>query len=54
MMSVNSARQLCKMFFSLHVVFLSVAMVESSASNGNQEGKNGKNDLTVYLNSISH
>ncbi|TMS03486.1 Phosphoinositide-3-kinase-interacting protein 1 [Larimichthys crocea] len=37
MMSVNSARQLCKMFFSLHVVFLSVAMVESSASNGNQE-----------------
>lgn len=38
MLSVKSARQLCKMFFSLHVVFLSVAIVESSASNGNQEG----------------
>lgn len=37
MLSVNSARQLCKMFFSLHVVFLSVAIVESSASNGNQK-----------------
>ncbi|XP_051278875.1 phosphoinositide-3-kinase-interacting protein 1 [Dicentrarchus labrax] len=36
MLSVNSARQLCKMF-SLHVVFLSVAIVESSASNGNQK-----------------
>lgn len=38
MLSVSSARQLCKMFFSLHV-FLSVAMVESSASNGNKKGK---------------
>ncbi|XP_056232108.1 phosphoinositide-3-kinase-interacting protein 1 [Seriola aureovittata] len=37
MLSVNSFRQLCKMFLSLHVVFLSVAMVESSASNGNQK-----------------
>ncbi|XP_070760436.1 phosphoinositide-3-kinase-interacting protein 1 [Enoplosus armatus] len=37
MLSVNSARQLRKMFFSLHVVFLSVAIVESSASNGNQK-----------------
>ncbi|KAL7391065.1 hypothetical protein ABVT39_003706 [Epinephelus coioides] len=36
-MSVNSARQLCKMFISLHVVFLSVAVVESSASNGNEK-----------------
>ncbi|XP_034548497.1 phosphoinositide-3-kinase-interacting protein 1 [Notolabrus celidotus] len=36
MLSVNSARQLCKMFFSLHVVFLSVVVVESSASNGSQ------------------
>ncbi|XP_023136958.1 phosphoinositide-3-kinase-interacting protein 1 [Amphiprion ocellaris] len=36
MLSVNSARQLCRMFFSLHVVFLSVAIVESSASNGDQ------------------
>ncbi|XP_031165160.1 phosphoinositide-3-kinase-interacting protein 1 isoform X1 [Sander lucioperca] len=36
MLSVSSARQLCKMFFSLHV-FLSVAMVESSASNGNKK-----------------
>ncbi|KAM3611662.1 uncharacterized protein V6R79_022150 [Siganus canaliculatus] len=37
MMSVNSARQLCKIFLSLHVVFLSVAVVESSASDGNQK-----------------
>lgn len=37
MLSVNSARQLCRMFFSLHVVFLSVAMVESSAANGNEK-----------------
>ncbi|GLD49246.1 phosphoinositide-3-kinase-interacting protein 1 [Lates japonicus] len=37
MLSVNSARQLCKMFLSLHVVFLSVAMVESSASNGKEK-----------------
>ncbi|XP_042344821.1 phosphoinositide-3-kinase-interacting protein 1 [Plectropomus leopardus] len=37
MLSVNSGRQLCKMFFSLHVVFLSVAMVKSSASNGNEK-----------------
>ncbi|XP_069565649.1 phosphoinositide-3-kinase-interacting protein 1 [Brachyistius frenatus] len=36
MLSVNSARQLCKMFLSLHVVFLSVVNVESSASNGAQ------------------
>ncbi|XP_028270690.1 phosphoinositide-3-kinase-interacting protein 1 [Parambassis ranga] len=34
MVCVHSARQLCKMLFSLHVAFLSVAMVESSASNG--------------------
>ena len=38
MLSVNSGRQLCKMFFSLQVVFLSVVIVESSASNGNQNG----------------
>ncbi|XP_018524747.1 phosphoinositide-3-kinase-interacting protein 1 [Lates calcarifer] len=37
MLSVNSARQLCKMLLSLHVVFLSVAMVESSASNGKEK-----------------
>ncbi|XP_038558676.1 phosphoinositide-3-kinase-interacting protein 1 [Micropterus salmoides] len=37
MLSVNSARQLFKVFFSLHVVFLSVDVVESSASNGNQK-----------------
>lgn len=37
MLSVNSARQLCKMFLSLHVVFLSVVFVESSASNANQK-----------------
>ncbi|XP_042278417.1 phosphoinositide-3-kinase-interacting protein 1 [Thunnus maccoyii] len=37
MLSVNSARQLCKMFLSLHLVFLSVAFVHSSASNGNQK-----------------
>lgn len=39
MLSVKSARQLCKVFFSLHVVFLSVALVESRASNGDQKGK---------------
>ncbi|CAJ1068276.1 phosphoinositide-3-kinase-interacting protein 1 [Xyrichtys novacula] len=38
MLSVNSARQLCKIFFSLHVVFLSVVVVETSASNGSQRG----------------
>ncbi|KAM7017922.1 phosphoinositide-3-kinase-interacting protein 1 [Tautogolabrus adspersus] len=32
MLSVISARQLCRMFFSLHVVFLSLVVVESSAS----------------------
>ncbi|KAI3372852.1 hypothetical protein L3Q82_023303, partial [Scortum barcoo] len=37
MLSVNSVRQLCKMFFSLHVVFLSVAVVESSTSNRHLE-----------------
>lgn len=37
MLSVKSARQLCKVFFSLHVVFLSVALVESRASNGDQK-----------------
>ncbi|XP_034397745.1 phosphoinositide-3-kinase-interacting protein 1 [Cyclopterus lumpus] len=37
MLSVNSARQLLNMLFSLHAVFLSVAMVESSASNGNEK-----------------
>ncbi|XP_070820648.1 phosphoinositide-3-kinase-interacting protein 1 [Chaetodon trifascialis] len=37
MLSVDSARQLCAVFFSLHAVFLSVAIVESSASNGNQK-----------------
>ncbi|KAM6930390.1 phosphoinositide-3-kinase-interacting protein 1 [Xenentodon cancila] len=36
MLWVNSPRQLCRMFFSLHVVFLSVAIVKSSASNGDQ------------------
>ncbi|XP_041643698.1 phosphoinositide-3-kinase-interacting protein 1 [Cheilinus undulatus] len=35
-MSVNSGRQLCKMFFSLHVVFLSVVLVESRAANESQ------------------
>nr|XP_046243356.1 phosphoinositide-3-kinase-interacting protein 1 [Scatophagus argus] len=37
MLSVNSARQLYKMFFSLHVVFLSAAIVECSAANRNQQ-----------------
>ncbi|XP_053181138.1 phosphoinositide-3-kinase-interacting protein 1 [Scomber japonicus] len=35
MLSVSSAHQLCKMFLSLHLVFLSVAFVDSSVSNGN-------------------
>ncbi|XP_026178611.1 phosphoinositide-3-kinase-interacting protein 1 [Mastacembelus armatus] len=34
MMSVNSAHQLCKMFWTLHVVFLSMATVQSNASSG--------------------
>ncbi|XP_038151459.1 phosphoinositide-3-kinase-interacting protein 1 [Cyprinodon tularosa] len=34
MLSVNSGRQLCRMFFSLHIVFLSAAIVESSAPSG--------------------
>lgn len=39
-MSVDSARQLCTMFLSLHVVFLSVAIVEcSAAANTSEEGK---------------
>ncbi|KAK5871467.1 hypothetical protein PBY51_004349 [Eleginops maclovinus] len=37
MLSIKSACQLCKMFFSLHAVFLSVAMVETNASNGNEK-----------------
>ncbi|XP_070689869.1 phosphoinositide-3-kinase-interacting protein 1 [Pempheris klunzingeri] len=37
MLSVNSARQLCKLVFSLHVVFLSVATVQSSASDGSHK-----------------
>lgn len=36
MLSVDSSRQLCRMFFSLHVVFLSVAIVDSSASDAEQ------------------
>ncbi|CAG5923165.1 unnamed protein product [Menidia menidia] len=37
MWSVCPGRQLCNMFLSLHVVFLSVAIVQSSASNGAQK-----------------
>lgn len=37
MLWVNSARQLCKMSFSLHVVFLSVAMVDCSAAKANEK-----------------
>lgn len=33
---MNSDRQLCRMFLSLHVVFLSLAIVESSAPNAHQ------------------
>ncbi|XP_060895281.1 phosphoinositide-3-kinase-interacting protein 1 [Labrus mixtus] len=36
MLSVISGRQLCRMFLSLHVVFVSVVAVESSASNGSR------------------
>ncbi|TNM89602.1 hypothetical protein fugu_003836 [Takifugu bimaculatus] len=36
-MWVNWGHQLCRMFFSLHVVFLSVAIVESSASSADQK-----------------
>lgn len=36
MLSVNSARQLSRMFFSLHIVFLSAAIVEGSTSSGEQ------------------
>lgn len=38
-MGVNSGHHLCRMFFSLHVVFLSVAIVESSASSADQKGE---------------
>ncbi|XP_029365598.1 phosphoinositide-3-kinase-interacting protein 1 [Echeneis naucrates] len=37
MWSVPSVRHFCKMFLCLHVVLLSVSMVESSASDGNQQ-----------------
>ncbi|XP_014874036.1 phosphoinositide-3-kinase-interacting protein 1 [Poecilia latipinna] len=36
MLLVNSARQLSKMFFSLHIVFLSAAIVEGSTPSGGQ------------------
>ncbi|XP_005795049.1 phosphoinositide-3-kinase-interacting protein 1 [Xiphophorus maculatus] len=36
MFSVNSVRQLSKMFFSLHIVFLSAAIVEGSTPSGGQ------------------
>lgn len=39
MFSVNSVRQLSKMFFSLHIVFLSAAIVEGSTPSGGQRGK---------------
>lgn len=38
-MWVNSGHQLCRMFFSLHVVFLSGAIVDSSAEGAHQIGK---------------
>lgn len=38
-MLVNSGRQLCRMFFSLHIVFLTVAIVEGSATSANQKGE---------------
>lgn len=49
-MSVDSARQLCTMFLSLHVVFLSVAIVESSAAaNTSEEGKGSNARLSSPL-----
>lgn len=38
-MWMNWGHQLCRMFFSLHVVFLSVAIMDSSASSADQKGK---------------
>ncbi|KAL6114198.1 pik3ip1 [Pungitius sinensis] len=38
MLSVDSSRQLLKMFLSVHAVLVSAAMVESSASNGHEKG----------------
>lgn len=49
MLSVNSGRQLCKMFFSLQVVFLSVVIVESSASNGSQNGNMTPSYVLILL-----
>ncbi|KAM9857935.1 phosphoinositide-3-kinase-interacting protein 1 [Aulostomus maculatus] len=37
MLSVKSVRHLCRVFLSLHVVFLSGAFVDSSASNADQK-----------------
>ncbi|XP_037339072.2 phosphoinositide-3-kinase-interacting protein 1 [Pungitius pungitius] len=38
MLSIDSSRQLLKMFLSVHAVLVRVAMVESSASNGHEKG----------------
>lgn len=39
MRRVNSGQQLCRMFLSLHVVFLSGVLVESRAARADQIGK---------------
>lgn len=49
MLSVYSARQLCRMFFSLHVVFLSVVIVESSAVNPDQKGNSIHTSVTSVV-----
>ena len=50
MMWVNSGRQLCRMFFSLHVVFLSGAIAESSAAKADPIGKTVHTSLAaLYL-----
>ncbi|XP_029961178.1 phosphoinositide-3-kinase-interacting protein 1 [Salarias fasciatus] len=59
MLSVDSSRQLCRMFFSLHVVFLSVAIVDSSASEANQRdclrsrGEDYRGELQVSSSGLS-
>lgn len=47
-MWVNSGQQLCKMFFSLHIVFLSGAIVESSAARADQLGKAVHTSLAAH------
>lgn len=48
MMWLNSGHQLCRLFFSLHVVFLSGAIIDSSAARADQIGKALHTSLCYY------